>query len=147
MLHPLEEFRYITEDDAWDTTFTCGDNRMDSFSLRDYYNWSQDSYVLVFEENNKVTGVMRLKEYENTNPHLNYIFVDMFAVRQGYNGLGRVMEKMVVEAARELKKRIISLSSLDNAVGFWSNCGYSKCDLEYLANHNWGYLTPMEKII
>jgi hypothetical protein len=117
---------------------------MDSATLKDYYNWSNDSYVLVYEEEGLITGVMRLKEYQNTPRSLDYVFVDMFAVRAGYAGLGRVIERMAVEVARQLQDSIISLCSLDTAVGFWVRCGYIQCDAPS-ASENWGMLTPMEK--
>ena len=140
-----EDFRYISHLDSLDSSFRCGDVRMDRFSLSQYYRWGRDSHVIVLQEKNSGSGVARLMEYVNPE----YLTIGMFAERKGLRGLGRVMNRMVEDIADQLGKPAIRLDSLDTAINVWLRQDYIACDEKFTPRRDpsWGELTPMQKFI
>lgn len=140
-----EGFRLIQRGDV-DQEFSCGEPRMDRYSLRQYYEWSlePDALVIVREVEGQIAGIQYL------TVHNGYIMLEMLARNKllQYPGAGgdlvRVVERRV---APQLGISEIRMEALQHVVRYYDDVlGYEESGKPY-RDSEWGLLTPKRKLL
>jgi len=140
-----EGFRLMRLDDIGQS-FSCGEPRMDRYTLRHYYDWSlePDALVIVREIEGLVAGV------QFVTVHSGYIMLEMLARNKllDYPGAGgdlvRVVERVV---APQLGVREVRMEALEHVVKYYDDVlGYEETGKPY-RDPEWGLLTPKRKLL
>lgn len=98
----------------------------------EYFRAQMDkNYLYIAKENNRVIGVMLLKNtdkaYWNTNDDAYYIH--HLATKVGYNGIGKLMINFAINKATSDKKDYLRLDCVKNNLklnDYYSNIGFKK---------------------
>ncbi len=140
-----EGFRSIRREDIGQK-FSCGEPRMDRYTLSQYYEWSlePDALVIVREVESHVAGVQYI------TVHREHIMLEMLARNKllDYPGAGgdlvRVVERVV---APQLGIAEIRMDALQHVVRYYDDfLGYEEIGRPY-RDPEWGLLTPKRKLL
>ncbi len=140
-----EGFRLIQRGDI-EQEFSCGEPRMDRYSLRQYYEWSlePDALVIVREVEGQIAGVQYLTVH-NGNIMLEMLARNKLLQYPGAGGdLVRVVERRV---APQLGISEIRMEALQHVVRYYDDVlGYEESGKPY-RDSEWGLLTPKRKLL
>lgn len=78
-------------------------------------------HAMVLNDEDRVIGVARLHQINNTTAQIRYMAV---AERWQHKGIGDALLRYLEEKAWGLGVRLIKLNARDNSVGFYSKRGY-----------------------
>lgn len=138
-----EGFRWLRRDDC-SKPFAFGDERMDCYSLVDYYEWSlsPEALVIVREIEDTIVAIVYL------TIHPGHVMIEMLArnvsvPRKGAGAeLVRLVERVVAPALRISEVR---LGALPETVRYYDDIlGYEEWGSRY-HDVEWQVLTPKKK--
>ncbi len=123
--------------------FETGDNRMDRFTLHDYYAWSQEPnvFVIVYKLAGKIVGVLGLEL------RMDHVFVLMLGrniLNAPGTGVGTKLMRLAESIGFQTGRLEVRLDSLDTSVGFYEKMGYEEYGSPFY-EEGWGMLSPRRR--
>ncbi len=135
-------FTFLEANDAAQQ-FKTGDNRMNSFTLHDYYVWSEEPnvYVIVYKLGGKIVGVLDLEL------RMDHVFVLMLGrniLNAPRPGVGTKLMRLAENIGYQTGRLEVRLDSLDTSVRFYEKMGYEEYGFPFY-EEGWGMLSPRRR--